>query len=151
MQVLRAALALVEQRLLARADRLVDLLALAGELGGELVESPNRPSSSSSWTSRRVELLVAVLRRVAQRERRRDGLAEQLELRAELGAALLRGELAVAALDVARARFDLAERVVMPSRIAVRSVASSISSDADDLAEQVDAGRRPCRAPRVRP
>jgi hypothetical protein len=52
-QVLHPRLPLVEQRLLAGAERVVHLLALGRQLAEELVELAEPPSSSSSWTSSR--------------------------------------------------------------------------------------------------
>ena len=97
-QVLRAAMALVEELLPLRADGVVHLLALLREVGGELVELAELAFELLELEEQLRHLLVARLGRVAERDRAGDGLAEEPELRAELGLALADGELLLAAL-----------------------------------------------------
>ena len=96
----RAALALVEQRLLARAERLVDLLALVGELGRGTRRTrrsgPRAPRAGpSAWRAARRSVSGVS----ASASAPATALAEELELGAELGAPSLAEQLLAAACE----------------------------------------------------
>ncbi len=83
-----AALALVEQRLLAGGEGLEGLLALLGEPREQLLELAETALQLLELEHQLGELGVAGFRRVGEGERPGDRLAEELELGAELGQAL---------------------------------------------------------------
>jgi hypothetical protein len=89
-----AAGALVQERLLAGRERLVDLGALRLQLGEEVVQFAEPGLQRLQAEEQPAELLVAALRRGRAGEGARDGLVEQAELGGELGAALASQQVA---------------------------------------------------------
>ena len=139
-EVRRAALALGREDLLARTHGLDDLDPLGRQLGRELVDVGEPALEILELDEQPRELLIAALRRIALRERRGDGLGEQLDLRAELRAAFAGRELAIANIDGRARAIDLTERIRdrLEDRGALRGVVDL--ERADHVAEQVDPG-----------
>ena len=92
-QPVRPAGPLVQQRLLARGERLVDIGTLGAQLGEEVVELAEPGLQVFQLEHQPAKLLVAALRRVGDRQRAGYRLAEQGELGGERGPALDRGQL----------------------------------------------------------
>ena len=138
-EVLRAALALVQQGLLLLAEGLEQLLALLGELAEELVELAEPPLELLELHDEAREPLVALLRRVATRQRALHRLAEQLELGAELGPLLAAPSSLRLRSRPARTRLRRENSSEMPSRIAGARERVADLQAADHLAEHLQA------------
>src|SRR5690606_23416267 len=94
-----AAGALVQQRLLAGRERLVDLGALGLQLGEEVVQVGEAGLEGLQPQQQAAELLVAGLGGGRGGQGPGDGLVEQRQLGGELGASLALQQVAAAVVD----------------------------------------------------